>query len=220
VTSRVVIFGGEGIGLIIAETIAALAARGEDVVSFGFLNDATDVGRAIGGIPVLGRFEDWPNVAGDACFIAAFPKAKHAKIRHQRLRELGVPAGRWRTVIHPTAQVARAARIDRGCYLGSNAVVEPGAGIDSHTIVRAGAYVSHDVRLGAFCAVGPNATLLGASRLGDGVHVGANAVVVDHLTVGEYVVIGVGSVVVRDVAPFSVVAGNPARVIGNVEQLR
>lgn len=219
-TLRLVIFGGAGIGLIVAETIAALAARGDDVVACGFLNDEVAAGCAIGGIPVLGRFDDWAVVAGDACFIAAFPKTKQAAVRHQRLRGLGIPADRWSTVIHPTAQVARAARIDRGCYLGSNAVVEPGGGVGSHTIVRAGAYVSHDVRLGAFCAVGPNAALLGASRFGDGVHVGANAVVHDHLTVGEYAVIGIGSVVVRDVVPFSVVAGNPARVIGNVEQPR
>lgn len=50
--------------------------------------------------------------------------------------------------------------------------------------------------------------------LGNGVDVGANAVILGAITIGDGAVIGAGSVVVKDVPAGAVVAGNPARVIG------
>ncbi|MCK5821890.1 MAG: acyltransferase [Bacteroidales bacterium] len=44
-------------------------------------------------------------------------------------------------------------------------------------------------------------------------HIGANSVVVPGVTIGKRSQIGAGSVVTKDVPPFSVVVGNPARVI-------
>jgi UDP-2-acetamido-3-amino-2,3-dideoxy-glucuronate N-acetyltransferase len=38
------------------------------------------------------------------------------------------------------------------------------------------------------------------------------------VTVGEYAMIGAGAVVTRDVAPYALVVGNPARVIGSVDR--
>lgn len=44
-------------------------------------------------------------------------------------------------------------------------------------------------------------------------HIGANSVLVPGVTIGKRSQIGAGSVVTKDVPPFSVVVGNPARVI-------
>jgi acetyltransferase-like isoleucine patch superfamily enzyme len=84
-------------------------------------------------------------------------------------------------------------------------------GIPDDGIVRAGASVSHDVRVGEFAFVGPNATILGRWVLGDGAHLGPNAVCRERTTVGAYAVVGIGAVVVREVTLAAVVAGNPAR---------
>ena len=43
--------------------------------------------------------------------------------------------------------------------------------------------------------------------------IGANAVIVAGRTVGKHSIVAAGSVVTRDVPPYSVVAGNPARII-------
>ena len=47
----------------------------------------------------------------------------------------------------------------------------------------------------------------------DEAHVGANSVVVAGITIGKRSQVGAGSVVTRDIPPFSVAVGNPARVI-------
>lgn len=49
--------------------------------------------------------------------------------------------------------------------------------------------------------------------IGDNCWIGANAVITAGVTLGKHVVVAAGSVVTKDVPPFSVVAGIPARVI-------
>jgi len=57
----------------------------------------------------------------------------------------------------------------------------------------------------------------GPTRIGDNCWLGANVVVTGGVTIGERCVIGANSVFTRDIAPFSVAAGAPARVIRTIE---
>jgi maltose O-acetyltransferase len=47
--------------------------------------------------------------------------------------------------------------------------------------------------------------------------IGAGTIILPNVTIGEGSVVGAGSVVTQDVAPFTIVAGNPARLIRRVE---
>jgi len=53
-------------------------------------------------------------------------------------------------------------------------------------------------------------------NIGRNVFIGANALVLQGVSIGEHAVVGAGSVVASDVMPNTVVAGSPARVIGDV----
>jgi carbonic anhydrase/acetyltransferase-like protein (isoleucine patch superfamily) len=55
------------------------------------------------------------------------------------------------------------------------------------------------------------------TSIGDCCFVGSLTVVLKGVTVGDHCLIGAGSVVTRDVPPYSIVAGTPARVVGSVE---
>ena len=48
--------------------------------------------------------------------------------------------------------------------------------------------------------------------------IGANATIVCGVTIGEYALIGSGAVITRDVPPYSLVVGNPGRVVGKVDK--
>ncbi len=50
-------------------------------------------------------------------------------------------------------------------------------------------------------------------KVEDGAWIGANAVVVPGVTIGKNAVVAAGSVVTKDVPPYSVVGGNPAKII-------
>jgi maltose O-acetyltransferase len=68
--------------------------------------------------------------------------------------------------------------------------------------------LGHDPRSPAFADRG------GAVIIGDHVWIGFRAIVLPGITIGEGAVVGAGSVVCRDVPPFAIAAGNPAKVIG------
>lgn len=51
-----------------------------------------------------------------------------------------------------------------------------------------------------------------------GASVGSSATLLCGVTVGEHAIVGAGSVVTRDVPPYSVVAGNPARLMRKIEK--
>ncbi len=48
--------------------------------------------------------------------------------------------------------------------------------------------------------------------------IGANATILCGVIIGEYALIGSGAVVTKDVPPYSIVVGNPARVVGKVDK--
>lgn len=50
-------------------------------------------------------------------------------------------------------------------------------------------------------------------KIGRYVWIGSNSTILPGITVGDWAVIGAGSVVTKDVESFTIVAGNPARVI-------
>lgn len=54
----------------------------------------------------------------------------------------------------------------------------------------------------------------------DGAWIGARAVILPGVTIGQKSVVGAGSIVTKDVPPFSVVAGNPARIVGRTDEQR
>lgn len=53
----------------------------------------------------------------------------------------------------------------------------------------------------------------GVTKIGNDVWIGVRAIVLSGVTIGDGAVIGAGAVVTADVAPYAIVAGNPAKVI-------
>jgi acetyltransferase-like isoleucine patch superfamily enzyme len=51
-----------------------------------------------------------------------------------------------------------------------------------------------------------------------GASVGSGATILAGITVGEGAIVGAGSVVTKDVAPWTIVAGNPARILRPIEK--
>lgn len=86
----------------------------------------------------------------------------------------------------------------------------------------------YSITTGADVSIGPEATILtlghdpqsltfadrgGDVVIGDHAWIAYRAIILPGVTVGEGAVVGAGSVVTQDVAPYTIVAGNPARFI-------
>jgi tetrahydrodipicolinate N-acetyltransferase len=79
--------------------------------------------------------------------------------------------------------------------------------------------------VGKNCHIGAGSVLAGVIEppsakpviVEDDVVIGANAVVLEGCTVGKGAVVAAGAVVIDDVAPYTVVAGTPARKIKDID---
>ena len=115
------------------------------------------------------------------------------------------------------------------CNIGQNVVVSPDVKLGNNVKVQnnvsiySGVICEDDVFLGP-SMVFTNVTnpRSGVNRRGQyakttvkrGASIGANATIVCGHDIGEFAFIGAGSVVTKDVLPFALVVGNPARQIG------
>ncbi|WP_367155783.1 serine O-acetyltransferase [Methylomonas sp. HYX-M1] len=94
-------------------------------------------------------------------------------------------------------------------YHGQGLVINDGVKIGCHCILR------HNTTIG----VGKtDASSADSPIIEDYVDVGANVVIIGKITIGKCSIIGAGSVVVKDVPPYSVVVGNPGKVIKTVRE--
>jgi sugar O-acyltransferase (sialic acid O-acetyltransferase NeuD family) len=211
--TELVILGGPGDGLVMAQTVRDLSAAGRDVHLLGFLNDTLPKGTSLADVPVLGTLEQWRSVPHEALFCMALHKVKQMPERAARVRGLGIPEERWATLVHPAACIADDVRPGGGTFIAAHVTVQPGARIGRFASLRAGANVGHDAVVEDFVYMGPNATLSGRAVLDEGAHLGPNAAVLDGMRVGRYAVVGLCSAVTKNIGDFAICMGVPARVV-------
>lgn len=85
-------------------------------------------------------------------------------------------------------------------------------GDDCYVMTKA--HVPHDGVLGDRVTVSCSVMIGGHSVIGEGANLGLGAVLHQHLAVGAGAMVGMGSVVTRDVSPYAMAFGNPARTRG------
>ena len=120
-------------------------------------------------------------------------------------------------------------RIGEGCNIGQNVVISPGVVLGRNVKVQnnvslyTGVTCEDDVFLGPSCVftnvVNPRSAVnrkaeYAATRVGKGATIGANATVVCGHDIGAYAFIGAGAVITKNVPPYALLVGNPARQIG------
>jgi maltose O-acetyltransferase len=76
--------------------------------------------------------------------------------------------------------------------------------------------LAHDASLKMLCGL----SKLGRITIGDNVFIGANSVILPNVSIGSNVIVGAGSVVTKDIPDDSVYAGNPARYIRSISEIK
>ncbi len=117
------------------------------------------------------------------------------------------------SLVDPTAVVASTTILGHAVYVNAGAVIGSNATIGCATNVNRSASIGHDNVLGFSVSFGPGAVSGGGVTFDDCASVGTGATLLPGITVGRGAIIGAGAVVTKNVAPFDVVVGNPARSI-------
>lgn len=122
--------------------------------------------------------------------------------------------------------------------LGGHSEVKPFVQIGNHCRLQYGQFIPDHTTIGNHVFIGPRVTFLNdkypssykstdrslekllATSVNDSACIGGGAVIGPGITIGKYCLIGMGAVVTNCVPDFSIVAGNPARVIGEIYEDR
>ena len=133
------------------------------------------------------------------------------------------------TKIWHFSHVMTGAEIGENCNLGQNVVISPGVRlgknvkIQNNVSIYTGVICDDDVFLGPSMVftniVNPRSRIVRKDSymttiVERGASIGANATIVCGNIIGRYAFIGAGAVVTRDVRPYALVVGNPARQTG------
>ena len=124
-------------------------------------------------------------------------------------------------------------KIGRHVSVGSHTVIEHHVEISDYVRIHSQAFIPEFSILHEGCWIGPNVVFTNAPHpqcpnaknclrgpvIQCGAKIGANATLLPGVEIGEMALVGAGAVVSKDVPPGVVVAGNPARVIKNVNEL-
>lgn len=123
--------------------------------------------------------------------------------------------------VEPGAYIREGVSIGKNAIILMGAIINIGASIGDETMIDMNAVIGSKAQIGKGVHVGAGSVIAGvlepASKkevvIHDHVMIGANAVILEGIEIGEGAVIGAGSVVTKDVKPYSVVVGVPAKEV-------
>lgn len=150
--------------------------------------------------------------------IAILPSRALRHLWYRRVLGIELAEGA-KVFMHVTFSIRRRRATGRApIVIGRNTVINQGCWIDGRGGLSIGSNVN--ISRGAWILGGDHdiddpylATRFAPVEIGDRVFVGARAIVFAGVTLGEGAVVAAGAVVTKDVAPYTVVAGVPAKPI-------
>lgn len=145
--------------------------------------------------------------------------------------EAGAQVGDGTKVWH-LAHIRSTAQVGAGCVIGRNVYVDTDVVVGDLVKIQNNVSVYHGVTIEDEVFVGPCAVFTNDLRpraqnpdwqitptmVRKGASIGANATIVCGVEIGSYAMIAAGSVVTKDVKPYQLVVGNPARPRGWVDE--
>jgi len=136
--------------------------------------------------------------------------------RWERAQRLGFGEG---TSIYNSAIMMGSVTVGKHTWIGPNTLLDGtggGLSIGSHCSISAGVHIYTHNTVQRCLTLGQAETAKATVSIGDGVYIGAQSIVREGVTIGNRVVIGANSFVNKDIPDNTIVAGSPAKVVGQV----
>ena len=124
--------------------------------------------------------------------------------------------------IHPTFYVAKNVWLGRDLksgafsYIGNNSRIYPGVEIGDYTMIASDVKIiggDHTFNTSGLPMIFCDRGVRNKTIIGKDVWIGTNSIVLTGVNIGNGAIIAAGSIVTKDVKPYSIVGGNPAKLI-------
>lgn len=199
-----------GGGSLAIEAAAYLCARGEESRLAGIVDPgggrAADFASLLERpIPVVSQIEQIDIAAHDLLVCFGDPQ-----LRWHKWRELTAQGAKFASIIHPTAEICKTARIGIGTIIGPFAFVAPFAVVNDNAVLNVRATVGHDAFVGHSAVLSPHADINGYGLAGEGAFLGAAAVISPSARLGHFAKLSAGSVLNKVAGDGDLMHGNPA----------
>lgn len=207
---RIVIAGAGGFGRGVYDWLLdTLYVRGtEQATEVVFIDDRTPaVQPQVDVVSTIAAYQPQPQDE----VICAVAKPAFRRQIVERLQEKGA---RFYSFIDHRAVVGSRVSIGEGSVICPGAVLDADVTIGAQVHVNSNCFVGHDSVLNRYTTLSPAVNVMGEVTVGVGSFLGGSAVVLPRTSVGEWSTLGAGAVLVRGSAPGTVMAGNPARQLG------
>ena len=133
-------------------------------------------------------------------------------IRYETTKKLIAEGAELINLIYPKINMEMV-EIGVGNYIQENVILQAGVSIGDNASIHMGSLIGHESKVGDSVFIAHGCNISGEVTIEDGVFVGTGATILPRLTIGKWSTIGAGSVIIEDIPPYSVVVGNPGRII-------
>jgi len=215
----VLILGGWGSGQIVTSVIDDINEVEPTWEILGFLNDFEEIGLKIGAYPVVGFTSEASEYAEKGVYLHyAMRNPKYAKQRIKHFEDMNIPIDAFATFIHPKAHISGNSGIGNGSLLCAQSYLSFGAKVCNHNHLYGNALIGHDSVIEDYVWVAANAVVGARCVISKGAHIGAGSSMGADIKIGSYCLVGLGAVVTKSFESGNVIFGNPARIMGHVDQ--
>lgn len=125
------------------------------------------------------------------------------------------------TKIGAFVEIQKHAKVGKRCKISSHTFICEGVTIEDNVFIGHGVTFVNDSYPRATTLQGDLQTeadwVVERTLIKQGASIGSGATILANVTIGEHAIVGAGSVVTRDVEPYSIVVGNPARFIRSIK---
>jgi len=210
-SKKILLIGGGGHCKSVLDSLLGT----KDYSDIGIIEKEGNLGKKILGVPIIGYDDDLLRLYQEG-FTHAFvtlASIGDPKLRIKLFSNLEKIGFEMPNIIDRTAVISHHIRLDKGIFVGKNAVINAGSIINRGAIINTSTLIEHDCVIEDFVHIAPGSILCGGVHVGTESHIGAKSVIKQQIRIGSKTMIGMGSVVVRDIGSNIIAFGHPCKEV-------